>query len=122
MTSVSQETKVTTKQTEDSKDSNSSVDNNVCATQKTFNKALKKSMDFFSKENKEYIEKNKNKFALCVLLYLVLLVWAVLLSMKVQDNEHRIIHTVIALVCPPTYIISYYLNNFNGDNKTKTPE
>lgn len=94
---------------------------NVCTNQKAFNQAIKSASEYFSNENKEYMEKHKNKFALCVLLYLVLLVWAVLLAMKVQDKEHRIIHTVIALVCPPTYIIAYYLNNFENGNKNNTP-
>lgn len=86
---------------------------NVCTNQKAFTQALKSATEHFNNENKEYMEKNKNKLAVCVLLYLVLLVWAVLLAMKVQDKEHRVLHTVIALVCPPTYIIAYYLNNFN---------
>ena len=90
---------------------------NVCTNQKAFTQALKAASEHFSNESKEYMEKNKNKLAMCVLLYLVLLVWAVLLAMRVQDKEHRVIHTVIALVCPPTYIIAYYLNNFGNVNK-----
>jgi hypothetical protein len=70
------------------------------------------SVDSVDSKKTEYMKKNKNKIILCILLYLVLLVWAILLSMRTEDKEHRVIHTSIAILCPPTYIIAYYLNNF----------
>lgn len=90
------------------------MDGNVCKDQNTFNDSVGKALDHNNKKKlKKFgdkIKENRSIYALFALLYLVLLLMAVFLAMKVKDDEHRILHLIIALVCPPTYIVGYYLS------------
>lgn len=46
---------------------------------------------------------------LMAMIYIMLLFWAIVLAMKVQNNDTKIIHMVLALIASPFYILSYYL-------------
>lgn len=85
-------------------------DENVCANQDTFNESLKAAAKHFRQEREDEMKKNKNLYMVAGLMYLVLLVWALVLAMKISDREHRVLHTVVALVCPPAYVLSHYLS------------
>lgn len=46
---------------------------------------------------------------LMAIIYMIFLFWAIILAMKVQNNENKIIHMIFALIASPIYILSYYL-------------
>lgn len=85
---------------------------NVCNDQKTFNKAVKKAINHLDEPD------NKNQVAnlVMVLITLTFYVWALLLALKVQDKQHRLLHVLFALVFGPIYVLAYYASMINMDS------
>jgi hypothetical protein len=85
---------------------------NVCNDQKTFNKAVKKAINHLDEPD------NKNQAAnlVMVLITLTFYVWALLLALKVQDKQHRLLHVLFALVFGPIYVLAYYASMINMDS------
>lgn len=82
----------------------------VCANQDTFNSALETAIEKAREKNRK-----DNMVANSVMgaLYLILLVWAVILAMRISDENTRILHMILAVLFPPLYVISYYIGNMN---------
>jgi hypothetical protein len=51
-----------------------------------------------------------------VLITLTFYVWALLLALKVQDKQHRLLHVLFALVFGPIYVLAYYASMINMDS------
>lgn len=49
---------------------------------------------------------------LMAMIYMIFLFWAIILAMKVQNNENKILHMIFALLASPVYILSYYLSQY----------
>ena len=77
----------------------------VCADQKTFNKAVNNAIEHLGEDDKP---KNRVAQMIMALIMLSLYLWALLLAMRVQDKEHRVLHVTLALLTGPLYILSYY--------------
>lgn len=77
----------------------------VCNDQTTFNKAVKIAAD-------DYLgtTKTSNTFmVVSIIIYLILLIWAVMIAMQVSSREDRTLHIFFAIMAPPAYIISHFL-------------
>lgn len=77
----------------------------VCENQEKFNEAFKQAVQ----ENVKIQEKDRKAYNIALVIYFLLLVWAVMLAMKVSDKEHRVLHVGLALLMGPLYIIAYFL-------------
>jgi hypothetical protein len=81
------------------------ADQNVCRDQPTFNGAFKGALNEYYKVP----EKDRTPVMIAAVLYLLLMIWALILAMRVSDPEHRVLHLSLAILVGPLYIISYYL-------------
>jgi len=77
----------------------------VCADQKTFNKAVSNAIYHLDDDDKP---KNRVAQMILALIMLSFYLWALLLAMRVQDKDHRILHVTLALLTGPLYVLSYY--------------
>lgn len=48
--------------------------------------------------------------AIVIFIYILFLFWAIILAMKVNDKDHRILHIALAILVSPVYVLSYYLS------------
>jgi hypothetical protein len=78
----------------------------LCKDQETFNKALDNYTNVKSSENKV----SGATLVIGFLIMFFIIVWAIFLSMRVQDREHRILHTALAILASPAYILAYFLS------------
>ena len=85
---------------------------NVCNDQKTFNKAVKKAINNLDDPD----SKNQTANLIMVLITLTFYVWALLLALKVQDKQHRLLHVLFALVFGPIYVLAYYASMIDMDS------
>ena len=85
---------------------------NVCNDQKTFNKAVKKAINHLDESD----SKNQAANLVMVLITLTFYIWALLLALKVQDKQHRLLHVLFALVFGPIYVLAYYASMINMDS------
>ena len=85
---------------------------NVCNDQKTFNKAVKKAINHLDDPD----SKNQTANLIMVLITLTFYVWALLLALKVQDKQHRLLHVLFALVFGPIYVLAYYASMIDMDS------
>ena len=79
---------------------------NVCNNQKTFNRAVKKAINHLDDVDEDQNQTSKLFLALITLTFYV---WALLLALKVDDKQHRILHVLFALVFGPLYVLAYYV-------------
>lgn len=86
---------------------------NVCTNQNVFNRSLSNALDYSNNKKRQnvmkMIKKNKDVYGFVLVLYLILLFMAISLAMRVKDDEHRVLHMLVAIVCPPSYIVAYFL-------------
>ena len=85
---------------------------NVCNDQKTFNKAVKKAIYHLDEPE----SKNQAANLVMVLITLTFYIWALLLALKVQDKQHRLLHVLFALVFGPLYVLAYYASMMDMDS------
>lgn len=78
----------------------------VCDSQADFNQAFKKALDDYNGKN---VKGYNTGMAVAAVIYLLLLVWAVVIAMKIPDRDHRTLHIFFAIMCPPLYIISHFI-------------
>lgn len=76
----------------------------VCSNQDDFNQSFRQGVKYFQKQE----EPKKWAQIPFVIIYTVLIIWALLLAMKVQTN--RQFHTLLALLFAPIYVIAHYLD------------
>ena len=79
---------------------------NVCTNQDDFNHAVRKALKYNMKED---VKKAKPYMMTYVIIWLVMLIWALMLAMQVPVSDGRTIHLVLAITVSPVYILSYYL-------------
>lgn len=79
----------------------------LCNDQTTFNSAVKKALDSYTTND----DTKSGKIAPIVLavIYIVFLIWALILAMKVEDRDHKTLHIFFAITAPPLYVLSHYL-------------
>lgn len=82
-------------------------DSNVCQNQDKFNQAFHEALN---NDKEKYMDKNKNWLTIYSILWLISMIWAVILAMKVKDPEHRVIHLVLAFLFSPIYVLSHYMS------------
>ena len=80
---------------------------NVCNNQKTFNRAVKKAINHLDDDEDE--DQNQTSKLFLALITLTFYVWALLLALKVEDKQHRVLHVLFALVFGPLYVLAHYV-------------
>jgi len=78
---------------------------NVCNDQKTFNKAVRKAINHLD-DDQNQTSTSKLIFTLITLTFYV---WALLLALKVEDKQHRVLHALFALLFGPFYVLAHYV-------------
>lgn len=87
---------------------------NVCGNQADYNIALSKAIDYKDRKNyKEAIPWMK----IYIILWAITFTWAILIALKVSDDQHRVIHVALAAVFSPAYLIAHYLVQLQLDRK-----
>ncbi|MEI7489267.1 MAG: hypothetical protein WCJ72_18010 [Chryseobacterium sp.] len=87
---------------------------NVCADQKTFNKAVRNAVRHLDDDDNV---KNQSSKLIVALIMLTFYFWAILLAMRVTDPQHRVLHVVFALCTGPLYVLAYYLGMMDIEMK-----
>jgi cytochrome c oxidase subunit IV len=52
---------------------------------------------------------------ICSVIWLIFMVWALVLAMKIHTGPKRIEHLVFALLFPPIYVLAYYISCFGSE-------
>ena len=81
---------------------------NVCADQATYDVAFRHAVKAYQNRDECTTERCKTTVAIVSIIMLIFFVWAVILALRVQDKERRIIHLIFAFTMGPLYVISYY--------------
>lgn len=79
---------------------------NVCKDQDSFNEAFSDALDNYYKENRA----PQNIMVIYLVIFIILLLWAIYLAMKIKPSPERVVHIFFALIASPIYILSFYLN------------
>ena len=91
---------------------NKKEEKNVCQNQDTFNDAVQKALNEYpKKEYNQLTSTQKTSIMVQRIVYFVLglifIIWAVVLAQKANDN---VLHTILAIILAPIYILSYYIS------------
>jgi hypothetical protein len=78
---------------------------NLCDSQDKFNHAIRQAIRDTSESQQPPVLR-----LLAMSIYVLLIIWALILAMKVSSPETRVVHFVLAIVFSPAYIIAHYLN------------
>jgi ABC-type Na+ efflux pump permease subunit len=78
----------------------------VCKDNDSFKEAFKKAVEYTEEKADKPLAMTR---IVSTLIYIILIVWAVILAMKVPEDR-RLLHLVLGLVFSPLYIIAHYLN------------
>jgi|APSaa5957512535_1039671.scaffolds.fasta_scaffold469122_1 hypothetical protein len=94
-------------------------DTNVCEDQNTFNNAIQKALNEYpKKEYNQLTSAQKTSIMIQRIIYFVLglifIIWAVTLAQKANDN---VLHTVLAIILSPIYVLSYYISKIIKNKK-----
>lgn len=82
---------------------------NICQNQAKFNNAMKTALD-------NYVNPKPNGAMVAgAFIYLLLIVFAVVLALRIPDSEHRILHVTFAIMAAPIYILSYFVSMIGGN-------
>lgn len=49
-------------------------------------------------------------YTIVSIIYLIFMVWGVILALKVNKFEQRVLHVTLALIAGPAYVFGYYLS------------
>jgi hypothetical protein len=79
----------------------------VCDNQSDFNEAVNRAM---KANDKRAMKKARPWLLSYSILWLLFLVWALILAMRIPPGPERIEHILFALLFSPMYVISYYLS------------
>lgn len=83
----------------------------VCDNQDDFNQAFRKALKYNTKQN---MKKAQPWIWIYMGLYLVFIIWALILAMRVPVGPARTMHVLFAFVGGPVYVLSYYLAMIKG--------
>jgi len=81
----------------------------VCNDQQTFQDALKQAEIYVIKRQRP----SKVAAAIATGIYIVFVVWAVMLALRVAPQDEQVKHIVFAVLFPPIYVVSVYLGARN---------
>ena len=96
------------------------MSSNVCTDQATYDAAFKHAIRSYQKREECTTSTCKLTMAIISILMLVFTIWAILLAMKVQDKEQRVIHFIFAIALGPIYVLCYYSAMLVKDNTMQT--
>jgi hypothetical protein len=49
-------------------------------------------------------------YTIVSIIYLIFMVWGVILALKINKFEQRVLHVTLALIAGPAYVFGYYLS------------
>lgn len=83
-----------------------------CTNQNQFNDAFKTALDNYkSDEMKKYDSQYfRTTCFIFSLTYLIFMIWAVILALKISKPDQRILHVTLALISGPAYVFGYYIS------------
>ena len=81
----------------------------ICNNQDSFNTAFRSAVKYVDKKEKP----NKSAQIIMFIILFVLILWALLLSMKSGSGQVQVKQVLLAIVFSPIYIIAYYLDKGN---------
>jgi hypothetical protein len=82
----------------------------VCNTQDDFNQAVQAAIKY---NNKEAMKKAEPWAIVCLCIWFVFFVWALVLAMKTV-GKHRVEHIMFAILFSPAYVLATYLSQFTS--------
>jgi hypothetical protein len=85
----------------------------ICSSQDEFNQAFRKAIKKTDEDIEEVVSPMRNLY---IVLYLIFIVWAIVLAMKVPKGNDRTLHLVLAMVFSPAYVIGHYIIEFTNPN------
>jgi len=86
---------------------------NLCGDQKTFNIAVRKAINHLDDDDQNQMSTSR---LILTLITLTFYVWALLLALKVEDKQHRVLHVLFALLFGPFYVLAYYVGMMEQSN------
>ncbi len=89
----------------------------VCNTQDDFNQALQNAIKY---NNKEAMKKAQPWAIVCLVIWFVFFVWALVLAMRLPPGKHKIEHVLFALLFSPAYVLATYLSEFSGGGNSSS--
>jgi len=83
-----------------------------CADQNQFNDSFKTAINKYkSDEMKKYESQSfRNTCFIVTMTYLIFMIWAVILALKISKPDQRILHVTLALISGPAYVFAYYIS------------
>ena len=93
-------------------------DTNVCQNQDSFNDAFQQAVNTYPKKEYDQLTSAQKTSIMIqriiyVILGLVFIVWAVILAQKSNDKT---LHTLLAVIFSPIYVLSYYISTIIKNN------
>ncbi len=95
---------------------------NLCQDQDSYNAAFKKALNKYKKE--EEVKSGlrcadgdtgcKVSLVVAFIIMILFYLWALILALKVSDQEHRTLHVLFALATGPLYVLSHYAAKLGG--------
>lgn len=89
---------------------------NVCDDQKTFNRAVRKAINHLDDDQNQ----TSTSKLILTLITLTFYVWALLLALKVEDKQHRVLHALFALLFGPLYVLAHYVGMMEQDSSSSS--
>lgn len=80
----------------------------ICSDQKKFNAAFRSAMQSYFQQSYPC----NSVITIIGLIMFLLYIYAIILAMRVQDPNQRIIHILAALVFGPLYVLAYVVSGF----------
>jgi len=78
----------------------------VCQNQDDFNQAFYNAVKY---NNKTVMDKNRTWLFIYGMLYIVFMIWAVSLALKIPAGSDRTMHLLFAILFGPLYVLAYYI-------------
>lgn len=88
------------------------ISEDVCQTQIIFNDAFEKAVKNYQLNEIKRMTTGRlgSIYTIATVIYFAFILWAVILAMKIKDQEQRVLHITVALVTGPAYVFGYYLS------------
>ena len=83
----------------------------VCNTQDDFNQAVQAAIKY---NNKEAMKKAEPWAIVCLCIWFVFFVWALVLAMKLPVGKNRVENILFAILFSPAYVLATYLSKFTS--------
>jgi hypothetical protein len=80
---------------------------NVCSSQNVFNDAFKNAVHNYEKNDCNTTECVVTTVIFTIVM-LVFFVWAIMLALRIKNQEQRVLHLLFAITMGPLYVLAYY--------------